>query len=316
MGNWNLGRKDTTHKTSDSFKQHCSSSKFSRGKFGSFANRLLASISLGGLGCFTLLGVKYYWQDNQKEHVAKNERDELRTFDGDGYGNFLLYASKFLPMKTATIFSKYVFEVNKPRFLSLFMLRLYAFINGIDLTEFRKNDIKEFINIQDLFSRDIDMKYRNIDANSPLVSPCDGIILDSGKVNTKDLPTIKGKKFDVQSLLSLPKDYNLDFLLKNPKANCLYFVAIYLRPKDYHHFHSPCDFIISERKHVKPDTFMPLGGFCKKVINKTLSSNERVIYNGTYVNKFISMTAISATLVEQSRLILITYLSMRKKHTQ
>ena len=89
------------------------------------------------------------------------------------------------------------------------------------------------------------------------VCPSDGKVLHFGKVDSDGkLEQVKGVTYQLKSFLGgfemisvndSAQDVNIS--KKVVRARHLYHVVLYLAPGDYHHFHSPTDWIIHTRRH-------------------------------------------------------------------
>jgi phosphatidylserine decarboxylase len=159
------------------------------------------------------------------------------------------------------------------------------------------------------------------------VSPCDGKILNFGKVDKGYLEQVKGVNYSLQAFLgeqNWPKNsHSMDdnnnshprahleelnnngelyekSILYNPDANCLYHCVIYLAPGDYHRFHSPTDWQIFARRHF-PGKLFSVNPSVAKWLQGLFNFNERVVYYGQWQHGFFSMTAVGATNVGSIR---------------
>jgi len=118
--------------------------------------------------------------------------------------------------------------------------RLYAWWYKIDLREFLP--LESYNNLQDLFTRSLSRK-RNL-SKSFFISPVDGMIIQQGIIKKNILYQIKGSKYRLSELLTI------DEYLKGT------YMTFYLSPKDYHHFHSPCDMEIKRKIHIPGKLFV------------------------------------------------------------
>lgn len=97
----------------------------------------------------------------------------------------------------------------------------------------------------------------------------------------------------------------------------LYYAVIYLAPGDYHHFHSPVDWICQIRRHFPGDLFSVAPYFQRNFPNLFVL-NERVATLGHWTHGFFSMTAVGATNVGSIKLVFDKELATnlkRNKHT-
>ena len=107
----------------------------------------------------------------------------------------------------------------------------------IDLSEFAP--LESYKSLNALFTRSL-AKPRDL-ATTPfnLISPTDSLIIESGIVEQNRALQIKGMSYDVSALLG---EANADF-------SGMKYINLYLSPKDYHHYHAPCDLEVLETRY-------------------------------------------------------------------
>lgn len=126
-----------------------------------------------------------------------------------------------------------------------------------------------------------------------LVSPVDGKVICVENVTRQRIQQVKGTSFNVNA-----------FVGSNPIATAqkpLRYVVLYLSPRHYHHFHSPCDFKISRRNHFSGETLPVFSGFLSR-FNDTFTVNERVVYSGSWEHGALYFAAVAAYNVGNIRL--------------
>ncbi|KAG0669218.1 phosphatidylserine decarboxylase 1 [Maudiozyma exigua] len=114
-----------------------------------------------------------------------------------------------------------------------------------------------------------------------------------------DLSNTKKLKLLNELALNIPRyrSFNTD-----PSSNIkLYFAVIYLSPGDYHHYHSPVDWVCKLRRHFPGDLYSVAPFFQKNMPNLFIK-NERVALLGYWKYGFFSMTPVGATNVGSIRL--------------
>ncbi|KAK6466027.1 phosphatidylserine decarboxylase-domain-containing protein [Scheffersomyces coipomensis] len=76
----------------------------------------------------------------------------------------------------------------------------------------------------------------------------------------------------------------------------LFFAVIYLAPGDYHHFHSPVNWVTTLRRHFIGELFS-VAPFFQKTLQGLFVLNERVALLGYWKHGFFSMIPVGATNV-------------------
>ena len=134
------------------------------------------------------------------------------------------------------LFGKLV-RVHFPPFLQRYINNFYVRYFKIDMSEY--NAPHTYPTLNALFTREL--QYTRCLQNTPfnLVSPTDSLIIESGKIYNNQALQIKGKNYSINELLG---EYEQSF-------NTYSFVNLYLSPRDYHHYHAPCDLEILEARY-------------------------------------------------------------------
>lgn len=88
---------------------------------------------------------------------------------------------------------------------------------------------------------------------------------------------------------------------KEPIDTDLYFAVIYLAPGDYHHFHSPIDWVCKVRRHF-PGALFSVAPYFQRNFPNLFVLNERVALLGHWKYGFFSMTPVGATNVGSIKL--------------
>lgn len=76
----------------------------------------------------------------------------------------------------------------------------------------------------------------------------------------------------------------------------LFYAVIYLSPGDYHHFHSPSNWVATTRRHFAGELYS-VAPFFQRSFNNLFVLNERVALLGYWRHGFFSMTPVGATNV-------------------
>ncbi|MBT0880909.1 MULTISPECIES: phosphatidylserine decarboxylase [unclassified Campylobacter] len=156
------------------------------------------------------------------------------------------------------IFGKLV-SIKYPKIMQNYINKTYVKHFNIPLDEFK--DYKEYDSLLALFTRRL-IKPREFE--SGFISPCDGTILSYAKSSNLKAFSIKGKDYDIKELLGFTPKNELDFL------------NIYLSPRDYHNYHSPCNMQVLNLKYFCAELFsVNLKALSKH--DNLYSRNERVV---------------------------------------
>ena len=127
--------------------------------------------------------------------------------------------------------------------------------------------LSEYETLNDFFTREINLKKREIHHHSIIV-PCEGRVIGCGPIQDKKyLTQVKGIK------------YSLDNLILNDSISEYFshgsFCNLYLSPRNYHRFHVPCSGAIEYIKHI-PGTCYPVNDTGLKIPG-LYTLNERYI---------------------------------------
>lgn len=147
-----------------------------------------------------------------------------------------------------------------------FINKTYIKIFGISLDEHAP--IESYKSLNELFTRKLTKARKLQDGDKTLISPADCRVTNFGKIEHGQILQIKGKSYSVAELLN-----------SNEKAVSLEggdFINLYLSPKDYHRFHSPCDAKVLYALHI-PGALYPVNDPALNTIDALFAKNERVI---------------------------------------
>ena len=168
-----------------------------------------------------------------------------------------------------------------PKFIQIFINEKYVNFFKIDMSEFE--NLRSFPTLNALFTRKL-IKPRQIPSQKDaLICPVDSEILSFGKAQKTSAISIKGR------------EYEIDELLDESFENCEFeYVNFYLSPRDYHHYHAPCDLQILSALYIPG----ALKSVAKSALLKTpnlYAKNERVILKCVAKNgKFIWLVFVGA----------------------
>lgn len=249
---------------------------------------------------------------------------------------------KKLPLKSMSRAWGEINSINLPVVCRKPCFYLYGWLFSCNFDEINIEDLNEFKNLSEFFRRTLKPDARVIDSESCLVNPCDGRILNFGKVDKGLLEQVKGVNYSLKGFLgpqnwpTLKKTTKVEFtldeglppnhlfdndqfyeknILYNPEENCLYHCVIYLAPGDYHRFHSPTDWNIHYRRHF-PGELFSVNPSVARWLEGLFNFNERVVYYGDWKYGFFSYTAVGATNVGSIKVFMDEDLTTNNKQLQ
>ncbi len=215
---------------------------------------------------------------------------------GSASGALLIAALRLLPKNASSRLAGRIVSLRLPALLQRWQIRAFARLFGVDWSEIR-DPITSFRSLQDFFVRALLPEARPVDtAPDAFVSPCDGTWGESGIVKEGMLLQIKGRPYSLAALLG-------------DNASAEHFEAgsyatIYLSPRDYHRFHSPCDVQIARLRYL-PGTLWPVNRSGVEGVDALFAQNERIC---TFMDlpapggrNALCIVAVGATLVGKVR---------------
>jgi phosphatidylserine decarboxylase len=156
-----------------------------------------------------------------------------------------------------------------PYFIQLAINRLYVKFTGVDLSKFEP--ISHYKSLNELFTREL--KYQREFSKDPIsiISPCDSLVSDQGKIDNGKAYQIKGFDYSIKELLSDHVEKEDFELLEGGD-----YINFYLSPKDYHRYHVPMDMKVLRVIHV-PGALYPVNFKYLHKVRSLFVKNERVI---------------------------------------
>eukprot|EP00512_Aurantiochytrium_limacinum_P000658 CAMPEP_0171494706 /NCGR_PEP_ID=MMETSP0958-20121227/5707_1 /TAXON_ID=87120 /ORGANISM="Aurantiochytrium limacinum, Strain ATCCMYA-1381" /LENGTH=463 /DNA_ID=CAMNT_0012028551 /DNA_START=76 /DNA_END=1467 /DNA_ORIENTATION=+ len=151
------------------------------------------------------------------------------------------------------------------------------------------------------FRRPLKNGVRRVDADSPgaVICPVDAKVLHVATTEMKsalenggpELEQIKGVSYKMEEFVGkFPAGLTEEAIASDRK---LQTVVLYLAPGDYHHFHSPVDWEIDQRRHF-PGRLLPVRPWAVERVEDLYCRNERVVLNGSWEGGFFSFGAVGA----------------------
>ncbi|PID48325.1 MAG: phosphatidylserine decarboxylase [Proteobacteria bacterium] len=168
----------------------------------------------------------------------------------------------------STLFGKFA-SYHFPKPIQIFINKTYVFVLKLDLSEFEQASTYPSLNA--LFTRKLKHKRQINSDENIFISPSDGKISEQGKIHKGQSFQIKGSSYDLKDLLG--KHISQEELLSLENGS---FINIYLSPRDYHRFHTPCDMKVLKSIHI-PGKLYPVNFTYLNKIPSLFCENERVI---------------------------------------
>ncbi|MBE3609823.1 phosphatidylserine decarboxylase [Campylobacter californiensis] len=153
-----------------------------------------------------------------------------------------------------------------PKFIQNFINNQYVKFFNINMSEFEKPE--KYNSLNELFTRSLLLPRKFDEDEQIFISPCDGTCLSSGSTSQGMAFSVKGMKYSLKELLGTA--------ISNKELSLQYdFANIYLSPRDYHHYHAPCDMQILSATYIPGKLYSVARSWLKKV-DELYAKNERV----------------------------------------
>ena len=184
------------------------------------------------------------------------------------------------------IFGKFASKAFSPP-VQNFINSGYVKLMGLNMNEF--NPASSYKTLNELFTRHLkEPRVFNSDG-SVMISPCDALVSECGKVHDFNAFQIKGMKYKVDELLGDFIDAENKHKVKNGR-----FVNYYLSPSDYHRYHIPLNCRISKAVHI-PGKLYPVNFTYLNKQTDLFIENERVVIECyTQEDKLFYMVLVGA----------------------
>jgi len=140
---------------------------------------------------------------------------------------------------------------------------------GVNFDEALSADPEAYRSFNDFFTRSLRPGVRPVDPDpQALVSPCDGVISERGRLRQGRLLQAKGHDYSLQALLA-----------DDPAVPALrggHFWTLYLSPKDYHRVHMPLAGTLRRMVYV-PGKLYSVAPYTVRHVPGLFAVNERVV---------------------------------------
>lgn len=172
---------------------------------------------------------------------------------------------RYLPKSYLSYAIGHLVHVKVPGPFGKMLVKWFAKRYKIDL-DIAERTLAEYATIGELFTRNLKPGARPIEGS--FVSPVDGTLRNSGRIEGDKLTQVKGKSYSLSEFLQ-------DEKLAERFRDGFYF-NFYLSPQDYHHIHSPSGGKIVESIAI-PGALWPVNDWSLNAIDKLFAVNERVV---------------------------------------
>jgi phosphatidylserine decarboxylase len=204
--------------------------------------------------------------------------------------NFLV--TNRIPRRLATQFVGWFSKIEDPliRDLSIAVWRLFADPNLAEAAKPR------FTSLHDCFIRELKSGARAIEPDpAVLVSPCDGIVGGSGRVDGDLLIQAKGLTYTLADLLADPR------LVDTYRDG--HYVTLRLSSSMYHRFHAPHDCTVERVTYISGDTWNTNPITIKRV-ERLFCKNERAVIQTRLAagGQLVTLVPVASILVASIRL--------------
>lgn len=179
----------------------------------------------------------------------------------------LASAMRALPIKTVSRLAGGLASARLPGPVLRAVIRGFGSAFEIDFDEAR-DPVESFGSFQEFFTRRLREGVRPIDPDPrAFVSPCDGAWGAAGTIEAGRLLQVKGRDYEVAALLGDAAEAR--------RLEGGAFATLYLSPRDYHRFHTPCDLEVVAASYL-PGRLWPVNGIGLHGVEGLFAENERI----------------------------------------
>jgi phosphatidylserine decarboxylase len=147
------------------------------------------------------------------------------------------------------------------------LIRGFGAAFGVDFDEAR-DPVASFSSFQDFFTRRLRDGARPVDPDPrAFVSPCDGAWGAAGRIEAGRLLQVKGRDYSLAALLGSADEAT--------RLEGGVFATLYLSPRDYHRFHTPCEVEVVAACHL-PGRLWPVNSIGLQGVDGLFAENERI----------------------------------------
>ena len=204
---------------------------------------------------------------------------QMTNLKAGGSGKGLILFLKFFPKTGWSRFLSRLVTMRLPRALNRKVMRMFVDQYQLNMDE-AELALEEYPTLGALFTRAVKPGTHTIDTREGVaVSPADGHVLNSGRIERGRLVQCKGYDFEVADLLDNP-EYIEQFQGGS-------WCTVYLSPRDYHRVHHPVEGKIT-CSHYITGALWPVNAAAVQNVERLFCVNERVV---TYVESPVGLVA-------------------------
>jgi phosphatidylserine decarboxylase len=175
------------------------------------------------------------------------------------------------------------------------LIRSISRLAGINRDEALSPDMDDYANFNAWFTRALKPGARVFDTNpNSILSPCDGMVSETGELQKNAILQAKGKNYSLQDLLA-----------NDPVCTLIedgFFSTIYLSPRDYHRIHMPVSGRLQRMIHV-PGRLFSVAPYTVRQVPRLFARNERVISIFETESGPLVMVLVGAMLVSSTETV-------------
>ena len=204
--------------------------------------------------------------------------------------NFLL--TNRLPRRWLTLLMGRFSKIENPLIARLSIALWQLFVDDLRLFEAKKT---RFRSLHECFIRELQDDARPMAADPDLVvSPCDAVVGEFGKLDDLELLQAKGFPYELPELLGSTEGAHA--------FRDAHFLTLRLKSSMYHRFHAPCDGRLTRLRYISGDTWN-VNPVALKSVERLFCRNERVVLPLERAEgDRIVLVAVAAILVASLRL--------------
>lgn len=165
------------------------------------------------------------------------------------------------------MFGKFASREFSPK-IQRFINKSYVKLMRLDMSNFGKPE--SYPSLNTLFTRSFQITPKQAVEQGDIISPCDALVTECGKVEGAMAMQIKGMEYDLAGLLSGKYAKYLDLFEGGE------YINLYLSPRDYHRYHAPFDLDMISVLHI-PGKLYPVNMPLLKYKLNLFIENERVV---------------------------------------